>query len=220
MLPRLLIDDRFRSHIIAHHVGDPVVRAFWLTEYAVYGPSFRTEAISPIQNKIGKVLIEPRLDPAGRAQRYARVFRTSQRSAARLIVAGAARRQGPHRSRSLRRPSQTLAPLTARLVARPCWRASRSSAPGQVEIISSIRTDRMPPRRNCGHKGADHDWTTPPCVREARVHWRCHCAIEHPQQLRGRCFFPVAGLTTYVPDTDSRKPVSSVIGRFLRARRR
>jgi hypothetical protein len=34
MLPRLLIDDRFRSHVIAHHVGDPVVRAFWLTEYA------------------------------------------------------------------------------------------------------------------------------------------------------------------------------------------
>jgi hypothetical protein len=61
MLPRLLIDDRFRSHVIAHHVGDPVVRAFWLTEYAAYGPTFRTEAISPIQNKVGKVLIEPRL---------------------------------------------------------------------------------------------------------------------------------------------------------------
>jgi hypothetical protein len=61
MLPRLLIDDQFRSHIVEHHVGDPVVRAFWLTEYAAYGPSFRTEAISPIQNKVGKVLIEPRL---------------------------------------------------------------------------------------------------------------------------------------------------------------
>ena len=61
MLPRLLIDDRFRSHIVEHHVGDPVVRAFWLNEYAAYGPSFRTEAISPIQNKVGKVLIEPRL---------------------------------------------------------------------------------------------------------------------------------------------------------------
>jgi len=61
MLPRLLIDDRFRSHIIEHHVGDPVVRAFWLNQYAAYSPSFRTEAISPIQNKIGKALIEPRL---------------------------------------------------------------------------------------------------------------------------------------------------------------
>jgi Helicase HerA, central domain len=61
MLPRLLIDDQFRSHIIAHHVGDPVVRAFWLNQYAAYSPSFRTEAIAPIQNKIGRVLIEPRL---------------------------------------------------------------------------------------------------------------------------------------------------------------
>ena len=82
--------------------------------------------------------VPTRLDPAGRVQGYARVFRTSQRSAARLIVAGAARRQGPHRFRGLRRRSQTLAPLTARLVARPCWRASRSSASGQVEIISFI----------------------------------------------------------------------------------
>src|SRR5208282_1688231 len=61
MLPRLLIDDRFRSHVIAHHVGDPVVRSFWLNEYAAYSTSFRTEAIAPIQNKIGKALIEPRL---------------------------------------------------------------------------------------------------------------------------------------------------------------
>lgn len=61
MLPRLLIDDRFRSHVVAHHVDDPVVRSFWFNEYAAYSTSFRTEAIAPIQNKIGKALIEPRL---------------------------------------------------------------------------------------------------------------------------------------------------------------
>jgi hypothetical protein len=61
MLPRLLIDERFRSHVVAHHVRDPLVRAFWLNEYAAYSTGFRTEAISPIQNKIGKALIEPRL---------------------------------------------------------------------------------------------------------------------------------------------------------------
>jgi hypothetical protein len=61
MLPRLLIDDRFRSHIVAHRVGDPVVRSFWFNEYAAYSTGFRTEAIAPIQNKIGKALIEPRL---------------------------------------------------------------------------------------------------------------------------------------------------------------
>jgi hypothetical protein len=61
MAPRLLIDEPFRVQLITHHVGDPVVRAFWLTEYAAYSDSFRTEAISPIQNKVGKVLMEPRL---------------------------------------------------------------------------------------------------------------------------------------------------------------
>jgi hypothetical protein len=61
MLPRLLIDELFRAQIVGQHVGDPVVRAFWVNEYASYSDSFRTEAISPIQNKIGKALIEPRL---------------------------------------------------------------------------------------------------------------------------------------------------------------
>jgi hypothetical protein len=61
MLPRLLIDEPFRVRLIEHYVGDPMVRSFWLNEYAGYGDHFRTEAISPIQNKIGKALIEPRL---------------------------------------------------------------------------------------------------------------------------------------------------------------
>jgi len=61
MLPRLLIDERFRSQLINQHVSDPVVRSFWLNQYAAYNDSFRTEAISPIENKIGRVLIEPRL---------------------------------------------------------------------------------------------------------------------------------------------------------------
>lgn len=61
MLPRLLIDQRFRSHIVERHVRDPVVRAFWLNEYAGYSDRFRTEAIAPIQNKIGKALMAPAL---------------------------------------------------------------------------------------------------------------------------------------------------------------
>lgn len=61
MLPRLLIDDGFRSPLVMHHVRDPVVRSFWLNEYAGYGDSFRREAISPIQNKIGKALMVPSL---------------------------------------------------------------------------------------------------------------------------------------------------------------
>jgi len=61
MLPRLLIDEGFREPLIDRHVTDPVVRAFWLNEYAGYSASFRTEAISPIQNKVGKALMVPSL---------------------------------------------------------------------------------------------------------------------------------------------------------------
>ena len=61
MLPRLLIDDLYRNHLINRHVEDPVVRAFWLNEYAAYSASFRVEAIAPIQNKIGKALMVPAL---------------------------------------------------------------------------------------------------------------------------------------------------------------
>ena len=61
MLPRLLIDEPFRVRLVNDHVADPYVRAFWLGEYAGYGDHFRSEAIAPIQNKIGKALIEPRL---------------------------------------------------------------------------------------------------------------------------------------------------------------
>jgi hypothetical protein len=61
MLPRLLIDQPFRAQLVEHHVSDSLVRSFWLNEYAGYGDHFRAEAISPIQNKIGKALIEPRL---------------------------------------------------------------------------------------------------------------------------------------------------------------
>src|SRR6266581_2682790 len=61
MLPRLLIDEPFRVQLVDHYVADPVVRSFWQNEYAGYGTGFRSEAISPIQNKIGKALIEPRL---------------------------------------------------------------------------------------------------------------------------------------------------------------
>ncbi len=61
MLPRLLIDDGYRTGIVQHHVADPIVRSFWVNEYAGYNPSFRTEAIAPIQNKIGKILMVPGL---------------------------------------------------------------------------------------------------------------------------------------------------------------
>ena len=54
-IPRMLSDERFRARVLAH-VRDPVVRAFWLKEYAAYPEHFRKEAIAPIQNKVGRLL--------------------------------------------------------------------------------------------------------------------------------------------------------------------
>jgi hypothetical protein len=57
-LPRLLVDDDYRHRLIVR-CQDPVVRAFWLTEYAAYDTRFRNEAIAPIQNKVGAFLANP-----------------------------------------------------------------------------------------------------------------------------------------------------------------
>ena len=58
MLPRLLQDELFRQSVI-ERVSDPVVRAFWQFEYQTYPDRFREEAIAPILNKIGRVLMTP-----------------------------------------------------------------------------------------------------------------------------------------------------------------
>jgi hypothetical protein len=57
-LPRLLVDDDYR-HWLVVRCQDPVVRAFWQTEYAAYDSRFRNEAIAPIQNKVGAFLANP-----------------------------------------------------------------------------------------------------------------------------------------------------------------
>jgi len=57
-IPRLLIDPEFRAFVLSH-VSDPVVRTFWQVEYELYPKVFRTETISPIQNKVGQFLSVP-----------------------------------------------------------------------------------------------------------------------------------------------------------------
>ncbi len=57
-LPRLLTDDAYRGRIL-RLARDPVVRSFWLKEYARYDQRFLAEANSPILNKIGRVLSAP-----------------------------------------------------------------------------------------------------------------------------------------------------------------
>jgi len=57
-IPRLLCDVHDKEKIVGH-VTDPKVRDFWVNEYASYQSNFRTEAISPVLNKVGAFLTTP-----------------------------------------------------------------------------------------------------------------------------------------------------------------
>ncbi|MBI1908146.1 type IV secretion system DNA-binding domain-containing protein [Candidatus Uhrbacteria bacterium] len=52
---RMLSDKDYRAQIITN-VTDPIVKQFWLQEFAQYDAKFATEAVAPIQNKIGQFL--------------------------------------------------------------------------------------------------------------------------------------------------------------------
>jgi len=52
---RMLSDKTFRKKIV-EHIQDPLVKAFWVTEFAGYNDKFAAEAVSPIQNKVGQFL--------------------------------------------------------------------------------------------------------------------------------------------------------------------
>lgn len=52
---RMLSDKTYRKKVVAT-IEDPVIKAFWINEFANYNERFRSEAISPIQNKVGQFL--------------------------------------------------------------------------------------------------------------------------------------------------------------------
>lgn len=54
-IPRLLVDKDYRQGIIKN-IKDPVVRTFWVHEYESWQERYRSEAIAPIQNKVGQFL--------------------------------------------------------------------------------------------------------------------------------------------------------------------
>jgi DNA helicase HerA-like ATPase len=54
-LPKLLTDDRFRE-VMLRRVTHPQVRDFWFSEFAKYSVWLRSEAVSPILNKVGQFL--------------------------------------------------------------------------------------------------------------------------------------------------------------------
>jgi len=56
----MLHDEKYRAWVVKQ-VKDPMVRSFWLNEFANYDRSFRQEIISPIQNKVGQLFLAPAL---------------------------------------------------------------------------------------------------------------------------------------------------------------
>lgn len=57
-LPRLLIDDTYRTRLLDACL-DPVVASFWENEFAAYDDRFRAQVIAPVQNKVGMLLAGP-----------------------------------------------------------------------------------------------------------------------------------------------------------------
>ncbi|MBU4217119.1 type IV secretion system DNA-binding domain-containing protein [Candidatus Parcubacteria bacterium] len=52
---RILSDKNFRKKVV-DNIQNPVVKAFWVNEFASYNDKFASEAVSPIQNKVGQFL--------------------------------------------------------------------------------------------------------------------------------------------------------------------
>lgn len=52
---RMYVDKAYRKKIV-DNIKDPVVKSFWTDEFANYQDKFRTEAVAPIQNKVGQFL--------------------------------------------------------------------------------------------------------------------------------------------------------------------
>lgn len=57
-LHRMLVDDGYRKRV-ALSVRDPIVRDFWLKEWAGWTARYRDEAVPAVQNKIGPFLSNP-----------------------------------------------------------------------------------------------------------------------------------------------------------------
>jgi hypothetical protein len=55
---RIFADDSYREKIV-EKVTDPMVKSFWVDEYAGWSDKYRTEAVAAIQNKIGQLLSTP-----------------------------------------------------------------------------------------------------------------------------------------------------------------
>lgn len=91
-VPRLLVDESFRAQVV-RSIEDPAVKRYWLDEFAAYDRAFRTVAVAPVQNKVGKLVAHPPLravlgQSRGRLS-FARVLDNSQLVLGNLAGIGA-----------------------------------------------------------------------------------------------------------------------------------
>jgi hypothetical protein len=57
-ITRMLTDKNYRKMIV-DNVNDPVVKAFWVTEFASWNDKFAAEAVQPVLNKVGAFTAVP-----------------------------------------------------------------------------------------------------------------------------------------------------------------
>jgi hypothetical protein len=57
-ITRLLTDKKFRAGVITY-IDDPVVKNFWVTEFASWNDKFAAEAVAPVLNKVGAFTANP-----------------------------------------------------------------------------------------------------------------------------------------------------------------
>lgn len=57
-IPRMLNEKAFRKRVIKE-IKDPVVRSFWITEFASWNEKFASEAVAPVLNKVGAFVANP-----------------------------------------------------------------------------------------------------------------------------------------------------------------
>lgn len=55
---RMLADKEYRKKVV-ENLRDPVIKAFWTTEFARYTQRLETEAVAAIQNKVGQFVANP-----------------------------------------------------------------------------------------------------------------------------------------------------------------
>jgi hypothetical protein len=57
-ITRMLNEKAFRKRVI-QHIQDPIVKSFWITEFASWNEKFASEAVAPVLNKVGAFVANP-----------------------------------------------------------------------------------------------------------------------------------------------------------------